>query len=198
MDYLKTFNDYELVYQVREKDEVAYDILIKKYSPLIAKIARKYLKNNNYIGLEYEDLYQEGMVGLLRALSDYDSADSLFYTYALICITRQIETCVKTNSREKHSTLNNAISFNTPVYDNDLYLEDVISSPFNMEDDCIANDLYNKINDLKHNFEFTDSLILELKINSFSISEIATLLDLNKRSVDYRLRRIRKKLVQDM
>ena len=58
MDY-RIYNDYELVYQVRENDEVAYDVLVKKYSNLVSMLAKKNYRENRYLGIEYEDLYQK-------------------------------------------------------------------------------------------------------------------------------------------
>ena len=194
MDY-KNLNDYELVYQVKENDEVAYGVLLKKYSNLVSRVAKDYYKRNKNIGLEYDDFYQEGMIGLLRSLDSYDSSNTLFYTYALLCIKRQMETCIRTNQRIKHYSLNNAISFNDTVKEgSDLFLEDVIASSFNLEDDYQSRDLYNRILNFKYDLSCEDSMILELRLNSFTIAEIAVLLDLTRKNVDYRLQRIRKRL----
>ena len=194
MDY-KNFNDYELVYQVKENDEIAYGVLLKKYSNLVSRVAKDYYKRNKNIGLEYDDFYQEGMIGLLRSLDSYDSSNTLFYTYALLCIKRQMETCIRTSQRVKHCSLNNAISINETVKEgSDLYLEDVIASSFDIEEDYQYKDLYNRILSFKYDLPYEDSMILELRLNSFTIAEIAILLDLTRKNVDYRLQRIRKRL----
>ena len=135
------------------------------------------------------------MIGLLRSLDSYDSSNTLFYTYALLCIKRQMETCIRTNQRIKHYSLNNAISFNDTVKEgSDLFLEDVIASSFNLEDDYQSRDLYNRLLSYKYDFSSEDAMILELKLNSFTIGEIAILLDLTRKNVDYRLQKIRKRL----
>ncbi len=195
MDY-KNLNDYELVYQVRENDDVAYDAILKKYSKLINIIAKRYYRKNKNIGLGFEDFYQEGMIGFLRALDDYDSSNTLFYTYALLCAKRQIETCIKTNQRLKHTALNCSVSFNEPVNsDSDLFLEDLISSDYDIESDYLFKELYNDLIKYKYDLEFEDSLVFELRLNLFSVREIANLLCLTRKNVDYRLRRIRKKIM---
>ena len=194
MNY-KNLNDYELVYQVKEKDEIAYKALLDKYSSLVSAIAKQYYRSNKNIGLEYDDFYQEGMIGLLRALDDYDSSNSLFYTYALLCMKRQIETCIKTNQRIKHIALNNAISFSDFIKeDSELLVEDVIASSYNIEEDFMYKELYNSLIKCKYDFSFEESLIFELRLNSFSVKEIAILLDISRKRVDYRLHKIRKRL----
>ncbi len=195
MDY-KDLNDYELVYQVRENNDVAYETILKKYSGLVRIIAKKYYSKNKNIGLGVDDFYQEGMIGFLRALDDYDSSNTLFYTYAILCAKRQIETCIRTNQRNKHSVLNYSISFNEPVgNDSDTLLEELIPSEYDIEKDFFIKDLFNKLIKYKYELDFEDSLVFELRLNSFSVSEIASLLCLTRKNVDYRLRRIRKKIM---
>ena len=196
MDY-KELNDYELIYQVREKNEEAYGLLIEKYSHLVDMLAKKYLKENKFIGLEYDDLFQEGMVGVMKALDDYNPDDTLFYTYASLCAKREMDRIIKTNSRRKHTLLNESISFNKKLKcDTDLILEDTLASNYNLEKDFENMDLFNKIMDAKYDFPFIDSQIIELKMNGFSTDEIANLINLTYRTVNYRLKRIRKKLVK--
>lgn len=195
MDY-KDLNDYELVYQVREKDDVAYGILLEKYSHLISMIAKKYYSHNKNIGLEYDDFYQEGMIGLMRALDDYEPSNTLFYTYATLCAKRQIETCIKGNLRMKHSLLNNSLPVNEPLnVDSDISLEELIPSDYSVEKEIDFNELYNKLINHKYDFSFEDSQVFELRLNLFTIGEISCLLCLTRKNVDYRLRKIRKKLL---
>ena len=111
MDY-KDYNDYELIEYINEGNEDANNILIKKYEPLIIKIATKmlpYCKNN---GLEKNDLIQEGMIGLSHALDRYqEQKDTLFYTYAKTCIERKIISVVIGSNRNKNKILNESISY---------------------------------------------------------------------------------------
>ena len=195
MDY-KNLNDYELVYQVRENDSIAYDAIFSKYSHLIDIMAKKYLKKNRNIGLEYDDLYQEGMFGLSRALDNYDSCDTLFYTYAVLCAKREMDRVVKTYRRNKQMILNDAYSLNKSINDEeDMFLEDVIASNYLVEDDYNSYNYFTNLIYFKYELAFEDSLVYELKINEFSVKEIATLLDMTYKNVDYRLHKIRKKLL---
>ncbi len=195
MEY-KNLNDFELIYQVRERDKVAYDALFSKYSHLVKMLAKKYFRNNKNIGLEFEDLFQEGMLGFFKALEDYEPSNTLFYTYVLLCSRREMERLIKGAKRQKHLALNESYSLNMPLdEENDIFLEDVIADSCNIEEEYAAYDYYKKIVDLKYKLRFSDSLIYELKLNSFSIKEIATLLDLPYKQVDNRWRKIRNKLL---
>ena len=196
MDY-KKYNDYELVYQVRENDSIAYDILMKKYSLLAKKYAAEYYAKNKSVGIEKEDLYQEGMLGVIMALNDYNSNDTVFYTYALLCMKREMERLIKTAKRKKHKALNEAISLSSTVsFEDDMYLEDVLSSPYRVEDDLKSIELSRFLNNLKYELPDEDSIIYELRINSFNNREIAELLGTSCKFVDNRLRKIRKFLKQ--
>lgn len=194
MNY-KDLNDYELIYQVRENDELAYNTLMKKYSNLVCMLAKRYLRLYKNIGLEYDDLFQEGMMGVIKALNDYNATDTIFYTYALLCAKREMEKMIKTQTRKKRMLLNNAISINKYVGNSDdLLIEDVIASNYNLEEEYENYDKIKNIMSLKYDLCLIDSSILELKINGFSIKEIAMLLELTYKSVDYRLHKIRKTL----
>ncbi len=192
MDY-KNYNDYELVYQVRENDSIAYDILMKKYGTLVDKYAKEYYYKNKNIGIEIEDLYQEGMLGVVMALNDYNSSDTLFYTYASLCIRREMERLVKSSKRKKHMILNESISLSTNVYyEDDVYLEDIIPSDYNLEESFSGDELLRILNKLKYKFNDIDSMIFELKFNFFTTREISILLGISYKFVDNRLRKIRK------
>lgn len=192
MDY-KDLNDYELIYQVRENDEIAYNTLINKYSILIGMFAKKMLRTYKNLGLEYDDLYQEGMMGVIKALNDYNPSDTLFYTYASLCAKREMDRLIKCQRRKKRMILNDSISINKNVNNNpDLSIEDLIASKYNLEEEYECFDRYKRILDKKYDLELIDSSILELKVNGFSIREIAKLLELTYKTVDYRMRKIRK------
>ena len=195
MDY-KNLNDYELIYQVRENDEVAYNVLIKKYSNLVKIMAKKFLRIYKNIGIEYDDLYQEGMMGVIKALNDYNTSDTLFYTYSSLCAKREMERLIKSQRRKKRMVFNDSISLNQNINnDPDYSVGDLIASNYNLEDEYEAYDRYKRILERRFDFELIDSSILELKANGFSIREIAKLLELTYKAVDYRLRKIRKIIV---
>ncbi len=195
MDY-KKLNDYELIYQVRENDDVAYNMLISKYSNLVDMLSKKYLKANNNIGIEYDDLYQEGMMGIYQAIKNYNQNDTLFYTFASLCAKREMERLIKGFRRNKQMILNDSISFNESINDSGNVLEDLLASDFVLEEQYLSDCGYKELLDLKYDFTPIDSCVYELKINNFTIKEIAILLELTYKNVDYRLHKIRKKLLQ--
>lgn len=191
MDY-KNINDYELVYQIRECDEVAYNALFDKYSFVVNKLAYEYYLKNKNIGIEYEDLCQEGFFAISMALKDYNQDSSLFYTYVLVCIKREMERLIKYYRRNKQMVLSNAISINSCIDDdNSLFLEDVIPSNFDVESFVISEEIYKKLLLYKHELNFEESLVYELKFNKFSNREISLLLDIPYKKVDNYLRKIK-------
>lgn len=195
MNY-KNLNDYELVYQVRENDDIAYETIFSKYSNLVGKMAKKMLSKNKNIGLDFDDLYQEGMYGVVRALSDFDESNTMFYTYVCLCAKREMERIVKANKRMKHSILNEAYSIDENIKNSsDIILGDLLPSEYNLETDYNSKKECDRLFSFKYELEFIDSLIYELKLNNFTTKEISILLDLTYKNVNYRLHKIRKKLI---
>jgi len=191
LDY-KNVNDYELVYQIRENDEIAYNVLFDKYSFIVNKLAYEYYLKNKNIGIEYEELCQEGFYAIAMALKDYNQDSSLFYTYVSICVKREMERLIKFYRRNKQMILNDSISINTTIGNDDsLFLEDVISSGISSEDVFMSEYRYEKLQMYKHELAFEESLVYELKFNKFSNKEISALLDLPYKKVDNYLRKIK-------
>ncbi len=196
MDY-KDYNDYELIEYINEGNEEANNILIKKYEPLIIKIATKmlpYCKNN---GLEKNDLIQEGMIGLSHALDRYqEQKDTLFYTYAKTCIERKIISVVIGSNRNKNKILNESIS-----YDNEenlllKFMSDTKQTPEEaVLNVAIEEDLVNRINEVLTDLE---QQVFTLLINGFKYKEIAEILDKDQKSIDNAIQRIKTKIKRDL
>jgi len=196
LDY-KNINDYELIYQIRENDEVAYETLFDKYSFIVNKLAYEYYSKNKNIGIEYDDLCQEGFFAISSALKEYNQDTSLFYTYVILCIKREMERLIKYHRRYKQMILSNSVSISSCIDgSSSLFLEEVIPSNFNVEETVISDDIYNKLLLYKHNLKFEESLVYELKVNKFTNKEIASLLDISYKKVDNHLRRIRNILLK--
>lgn len=194
MNY-KEYNDYELIYQINDGDELAYNIMCSKYSSLIGKMAKNYYEKNKNVGIDYDDLYQEGLLALSNSLKDYDSSSSLFYTFFILCCKREMERLIKSSRRHKHMILNDSISLNESVKNvEDIFIEDIISNDFDMEDYYISEDRCNKLYDFKYNLNNIEREIYELKLNNFSIKEISSLLDISYKKVDNSLQKIKKVL----
>ena len=192
MDY-KDYNDYELLSYIAEGNEDANNILIKKYEPLINKIATKmlyYCKNN---GLEKSDLVQEGMIGLNHAIERYKERENiLFYTYAKTCIERKIISVVIGSNRSRNRILNESISYD----DDDNLLVRIIKSDVLSPEETIINletqeNLKKKI--LKGLTDFEEQ-VFSLIISGFKNQEIADILDKDIKSIDNAKARIKIKI----
>lgn len=195
MEY-RDSNDYELIYMIRESNEDASIYMYNKYRPVIDKLAFSYYKKYGNLGIDYDDFFQEGMCGLAKAMECYNSDDiSLFYTYANVCIKREMGKLLLRSCRYKNLPLNSYISFDTVVSDEGLKMEDVLYSKEDLVEDKVVNsELYNNMMSLKYELDGIHSGVYELRLNGFSNSDIATLLDLTYKDVDNSLRSIKKKL----
>ena len=119
--------DEEVVMQAKMGNVYAQEYLINKYSNVVKTKAKSYF----LIGADKEDIYQEGMIGLYKAIRDFKPDKlSSFRAFAELCITRQIITAIKTATRQKHIPLNTYVSINKPIYDeeSDRTLLDVLST----------------------------------------------------------------------
>ena len=110
------YSDEDLINFVRNGDETAQDFLLNKYKTVVKTKARAYF----LMGADREDIIQEGMIGLYKAIRDYQpDKNAAFKSFADLCINRQIITAIKTASRQKHIPLNSSISLNKQVYGSD-------------------------------------------------------------------------------
>lgn len=108
--------DEEVVTEAKDGDSIALEYLINKYKNFVKAKARSYF----LIGADREDIIQEGMIGLYKAIRDFKGDKlSSFRAFAELCITRQIITAIKTATRQKHIPLNSYVSLNKPIYDED-------------------------------------------------------------------------------
>lgn len=188
--------DEEIVEDAKKGDAEALEYLIYKYKNFVKAKARSYF----LIGADHEDIVQEGMIGLYKAIRDYRQDKlSSFRAFAELCITRQIITAIKTATRQKHIPLNSYISLNKPVYDeeSDRTLMDVISGAkvSDPEELIISREEFmnieSKINELLSDLE-QEVLISYLQGKSYQ--EIAVDLDRHVKSIDNALQRVKRKL----
>ncbi|MGI6559328.1 MAG: RNA polymerase sporulation sigma factor SigH [Limnochordia bacterium] len=188
--------DEEVVEFARAGDEFALEYMIDKYRNFVRAKARSYF----LIGADRDDIIQEGMIGLYKAIRDF-RADRLasFRAFAELCITRQIITAIKTATRQKHIPLNSYISLNKPIYDeeSDRTLMDVISGSkvTDPEELVISRE---EFIDIESNLEeFLSELewnVLMSYLEGKSYQEIADDLCRHVKSVDNALQRVKRKL----
>jgi RNA polymerase sporulation-specific sigma factor len=188
--------DEDVVEFAREGDDVALEYLINKYKNFVRAKARSYF----LIGADREDIIQEGMIGLYKAIRDFrmDKLSS-FRAFAELCITRQIITAIKTATRQKHIPLNSYVSLNKPIYDedSDRTLLDVISGTkiTDPEELIISreefDDIEEKMGEILSSLEWK---VLMSYLEGKSYQEIAEDLKRHVKSIDNALQRVKRKL----
>lgn len=188
--------DEEIVDYVRKGDVMALEYLIHKYKNFVRAKSRSYF----LVGADREDIIQEGMIGLFKAIRDYkEDKLSSFKAFAELCITRQIITAIKTATRQKHIPLNSYVSLDKPIYDeeSDRTLLDVISeSKVTDPEEMIINqeeyvDIELKISELLSDLE---RKVLSLYLDGRSYQEISELLNRHVKSIDNALQRVKRKM----
>ncbi|WP_330683949.1 RNA polymerase sporulation sigma factor SigH [Petrocella sp. FN5] len=194
---LTIYTDEEIVVLIREGHDYALDYLMNKYKKLVEKKSKSYF----LMGAGRDDLIQEGMIGLFKAIRDYrnDTASS-FFSFADLCITRQIITAVKAATRQKHMPLNSYISLNKPVFEEDndkTVLMDLMPSKQIVDPEELIIDKENihiiedELADRLSDFEKD---VLEYYVEGIGYVEIAEILEKPVKSIDNALQRIKKKL----
>lgn len=188
--------DENIVEAARQGESSAQEYLINKYKNFVRAKARSYF----LIGADREDIIQEGMIGLYKAIRDFRNDKlSSFRAFAELCITRQIITAIKTATRQKHIPLNSYVSLNKPIYDeeSDRTLLDVISSTkvTDPEELVISRE---EFVDIEHKMgEFLSDLewkVLMSYLDGRSYQEIAKDLRRHVKSIDNALQRVKRKL----
>lgn len=178
----------------------AFNILLERYKELVnIKISKYFI-----IGAEKEDIFQEGIIGLYKAVKSYNGdKQNSFKSFANMCIERQLITAIKTSNRQKHMPLNSYLSLNTSAYDQEDSedLLDVFNS-HTMEDplDTITKkEYYKSVEDsIDKNLSAFEKQVLQRYINGESYVDIANKLDSTVKSVDNAIQRIRKKALKNM
>lgn len=196
LDNFELMVDEEIVEDARRGDAKAQEYLIKKYKNFVRAKARSYF----LIGADREDIIQEGMIGLFKAIRDFRSDKlSSFRVFAELCITRQIITAIKTATRQKHIPLNSYVSLNKPIYDeeSDRTLLDVLSGVkiSDPEELIISREelghIESKIGEILSDLEWK---VLMSYLQGKSYQEIAVDLDRHVKSIDNALQRVKRKL----
>ena len=183
------YNDFELVSLIRENNEEAREILYNKYKPIIVKKSTDQIFKLGSYGMEINDLIQEGYIGLDNAINCFNEKENTsFYTFALLCIDRQIITYIKKNTNNKAMILNDAINLD----DGKEYLfrdnTDIEGSFINKED---AKEFINLICDSLSDIE---KKVFSLKLEGYDIGEIANLLNKHTKVIYNTLHRIKYKI----
>lgn len=193
---LDTLKDEELVALANAGNSAAEELIFHRYKNCVRSKARTYY----LIGADNDDIVQEGMIGLYKAVRDFKTEKNItFRTFADVCITRQILTAIRTANRNKHSPLNAYISMNAPVFGEDsaatvsnMVKENTVSNP---EELYIIDET---VKELKHlilkKLSTFESEVLGLYLDGCSYNEISVKMKKSSKSIDNALQRIKKKL----
>lgn len=192
MDY-SDYNDYELISYIAEGSEDANNIILEKYQPLINSLSNKMLKYCYNNGVDYNDLRQEGMIGLTHALNTFsEQKNTTFYTYAKTCIERRIISAIVSSNRLKHRILNDSVSYDSDENFLDRTLKDDKSNPENIVTSLDMED--HLIKGIKKKLTDFEDQVFQLMLSNFTYKEIADILDREPKSIDNAIQRIRAKV----
>lgn len=192
------FKDEKIIEFIKNGDEQALSFLLEKYKDLVNLKAGKYYM----IGSEKEDMIQEGMIGLFKAIKDFkQDKQNTFKTFANICIERQMITAIKSSNRQKHMPLNSYLSLNTSSYNNDEDSNELIDT-FNSKtiedplETITKKEYYKEVeNTIDKTLSKFEKQVLNRYIKGESYVTIASKLDAPVKSVDNAIQRIRKKAI---
>lgn len=188
MEY-KDINDYEVLYLVEENQSDYKEIIFKKYHPLLSKISYEYFNKMRKCGVEYDDIYQEGLIALNYAVDHFIFEKNIkFYTFVNICVRSKLNSYFIRISSGKNKILNESMAL---MQHADMDIESLISTSF---DDSYLS-FYGKIINFKNDLNSVEAQIFELRYNGFSNNDIGKLLNLTVKNVYYYLHLIRKKLI---
>lgn len=193
MNY-EEMTDEELIRRIRNQDSAAMDYLLDKYRNMVKRETREIY----IIGADSEDLMQEGMIGLFKAIRDYNEDKKCgFHTFATVCVKRQICTAVTSSNRKKHYPLNHYVSFysqdeetNSSVMDM-LAAEDMSNPETNLLLQERLGGIMEQIDTVLSKYE---RQVLEMYLDGCSYGQIAEALGKPEKSIDNAIQRIRKKM----
>ena len=192
----KQLTDEELIKNIKKGNESAETELFSRYKDLVVKIARGYF----IVGGDLEDLVQEGMIGLYKAIKGFsDEKEASFKTFAVLCIKHQIQTAIKHANTNKNKPLSSAVSFqsftengmseNLDFLPISLILEDT------PEEKIIDKENFKSLNEkIKNHLSPLEFKVLKLYLQGYSYREISTALNVSSKSIDNSLSRIKTKL----
>ncbi|GAB6099831.1 RNA polymerase sporulation sigma factor SigH [Halanaerocella petrolearia] len=192
----RDMTDDEIIKEAQQGNQLAIEYLIKKYKNFVKAKSKSYF----LVGADQDDIVQEGLIGLYKAIRDYE-VDKLasFKSFAELCITRQIITAIKTATRQKHQPLNSYVSLNKPIFsqESDRTLLDVLenSELYNPEKIFVTNQSCSFLEEsIKEMLSDLELAVLQEYLKEKSYQEIARTLDRHVKSVDNALQRVKNKI----
>ncbi len=189
------FSDEELIEKLRQGENDITDYILEKYKPLVRKCTNAmYL-----IGGETEDLIQEGMIGLFKAIRNYRAdRDASFYHFAKLCVNRQLYTALEASNRKKHLPLNSYISLSAPGQENQEMADSFLQGPNRSPEQLvIEQEIWEDFRKhLTEKLSRMENQVLALYLDGNNYLQIAARMDKSPKSIDNALQRIRQKIKQ--
>lgn len=198
----QNLTDEQIISEIKNGDEEALSYILEKYKDLVNVKVSKYF----IIGAEKEDTVQEGMIGLFKAIKNYNAEkQNSFKSFANICIERQLITAIKTSNRQKHQPLNSYLSLNTAAYENNDDNSVELLETFNSKtiedplETIMKQEQYNEVETaVNKNLSKFEQKVLSGFLNGESYTVIAKKLNTPVKSIDNAIQRIRKKATKNM
>ncbi|MEG2037462.1 MAG: sigma-70 family RNA polymerase sigma factor [Ruthenibacterium sp.] len=194
---LSRFADETLCQLVAEGNRGAEELLVTRYTRLVRTCARPYF----LVGGDSEDLTQEGMIGLVTAVREYDSGkEASFRTFAEICIRNRLFSVLRTAARDKYSPLNRSVPLDTPFFDTNSYTSEFVdATQRNPEDDFIDRErTQGVLSEVRKQLSEFETKILGYYLDGLSCREIAITVGKSPKSVDNAVQRVRRKVAQQI
>ena len=198
----ENLTDEQVILEIQKGDKQALSYLMNKYKELVNIKVSKYFM----VGAEKEDIVQEGLIGLFKAIKTYKKdKNSSFKSFANMCIERQLITAIKSSTRQKHMPLNSYLSLNASAYDNEeengIELINTLTNK-TVEDPLetvMKKEYYEQIeNSMQKSLSTFEKQVLDGYVKGYSYVTIAKQLDAPVKSVDNAIQRIRKKAMKNM
>ena len=183
------YNDYELVALAKEGNEDATNILYQKYKPIIVKKSENMIVRASHHGIEISDIMQEGFIALEEAIMNFSENDNAsFYTFAMLCINRQIINFLRKTTGGRDKILNDAVVI-------DDYMEKNMKDDFDTEFSLINKETENNVIDkLRSRLTLFEGRVFDMKLDGYSIEEIANTLDRDTKSIYNTFNRLKSKI----
>ncbi len=190
----EAFSDEELIEKLRQGENDITDYILEKYKPLV----RKKTNAMYLIGGETEDLIQEGMIGLFKAIRDYrPDKDASFYHFAELCINRQLYSALEASNRKKHQPLNSYISLSDQDNQGVVAAELLVDQERGPEQMVIEQELWEEYKKrLEQNLSKMENKVLQYYLDGNHYIQIAEIMGKSPKSIDNALQRIRQKIRQ--
>ncbi len=192
-------SDYELIYYVRQNDEESQSLLIQRYHRTIWAIIHSLVPAPKPAYIDLDDLYQEGMIGLLEAVNNYkENMDASFGTFARVCVEREIRSLLRKYRSGSYSLLSNAVSLDMSVSeDENIVLMDTVACPKNDFNPVYASYVswaQDQVPFIRKTLNETEWKVYQLHCLGYSYKEISKAVSCSEKDVDNILQKIKKKL----